>query len=63
MKKTVKYIDPPGGWKYGFPRIIPDDITNIREWIVANGYPQSEIDEYGDCFFSRYWTAEVEDEE
>jgi len=37
-------IDPPGGWKWGFPKPIPDDqMDRIEEWLVENGYPKSEI--------------------
>lgn len=53
-KHTV--IDPPGGWKYGFPKIIPDDqLGRVREWFVENGYPQAEIDSCGDHFYYRCW--------
>lgn len=41
----MKYlIDPPEGWRYGFPREI--DITEKRnnQWWLDNGYPQSLID-------------------
>ena len=34
MTKQVKMIDPPSGWKYGFPRAIPNDVENVREWLV-----------------------------
>lgn len=48
-------IDPPSGWKYGFPKAIPDGVENVREWLVANGYPQKEIDSCGKHFYCRYW--------
>lgn len=48
-------IDPPSGWKYGFPKELPDPPPeNIREWLVEQGYPQQEIDSFGDYFFIRY---------
>ena len=37
-------IDPPSGWKYGFPKAKPDDATNTIAWLLSEGYPQSEID-------------------
>lgn len=52
------YIDPPSGWKYGFPKILPDDVENVTEWLVANGYPQSEIDSCGSHFYCRHWLHE-----
>ena len=42
-------IDPPSGWRYGFPKQAPADIRDmssgeLNEWLVKNGYPQEEID-------------------
>ena len=59
MKTTI--CDPPSGWKYGFPKPMPDDVEDTKTWLVSEGYPQSEIDSYGDHFYCRYWEAEVED--
>ena len=47
-------IDPPEGWKYGFPKPAPDNVDpvefekdeNINKWLVENGYPQALIDMY-----------------
>ena len=66
MTKKVMMIDPPSGWKYGFPKEVPESfgpegIENVRTWLVANGYPQKEIDACGDYFFCRYWEQEVEE--
>ena len=47
----IMMIDPPSGWKYGFPKPIPGDVENIFEWLVENGYPQQEIDVCGDHFY------------
>jgi hypothetical protein len=53
---TVKMIDPPSGWKYGFPKALPDhEPINIIEWLIENGYPQEEIDRLGEYFFFRQW--------
>jgi hypothetical protein len=59
MIKT--YIDPPQGHRYGFPKVLPDDVTDTCAWLVTQGYPQSLIDEMGDSFYCRFW-QEVEDE-
>tara|TARA_R110001592_G_scaffold107420_2_gene300686 strand:+ start:21 stop:194 length:174 start_codon:yes stop_codon:yes gene_type:complete len=48
-------IDPPSGWKYGFPKAKPDDVTNIIAWLLSEGYPQSEIDKMGNTLFIRTW--------
>lgn len=59
MKKTVRMIDPPSGWKYGFPMVMPEDVDNVIKWLVEQGYPQAEIDACGDHFYCRYWEKEV----
>jgi hypothetical protein len=62
--KTVTMIDPPSGWKYGFPKPIDlqESKGRVLEWLVENGYPQKEIDACGEHFYSRYWETEIEDE-
>ena len=53
--------DPPSGWKYGFPKPIPEEVgQDILPWLLSEGYPQEEIDKCGKYFYVRYW--EVEDE-
>lgn len=54
-EQKVKYIDPPEGWRYGFPKEIPEHVDDTRSWLVANGYPQKEIDALGDSFYVRLW--------
>ena len=54
------WIDPPSGWRYGFPKIYDrlehgDDIT---AWLVQEGYPQAEIDRLGTAFYFRSWAAD-----
>jgi len=51
----IKMIDPPKGWIYGFPKPIPDDVKDPREWLVKNGYPKKLIDDLGEHFYCRYW--------
>jgi hypothetical protein len=51
----MKMIDPPSGWKYDFPKPIPDNVTDVLTWLVENGYPKYLIDELGDDFACRYW--------
>lgn len=51
-------IDPPSGWRYGFPRPAPAAGVDINTWLVEHGYPQALVDEFGGkpvpC---RYWVA------
>lgn len=39
-------LDPPEGWKYGFPRVIPleiqDDWNKIEDWVISYGYPEEK---------------------
>ena len=59
MRRLQKMIDPPSGWKYGFPKPIPQEHEHrTMEWLIEQGYPQSEIDKCGKHFFCRYWEAE-----
>jgi hypothetical protein len=42
---------------------MPKDNLSSQEfndWLVAEGYPQKEIDSYGDHFYCRYWEEEVD---
>lgn len=41
--KEQLLVDPPGGWRYGFPKPIPEDrLADWKEWIYEQGYPRSE---------------------
>lgn len=52
----VLIIDPPSGWKYGFPKPIPEERRqDSLVWLVEEGYPQEEIDALGEYFYCRYW--------
>lgn len=57
-------IDPPSGWRYGFPkaydRVIDGD--DFRAWLLREGYPQAEIDRMGDHFYVRQWEESDGDE-
>lgn len=54
----IKYIDPPEGWRYGFPKEIPEDVDDTKAWLIANGYPKKEIEALGDSFYVRGWWSE-----
>ena len=56
----MMWIDPPEGWKYGFPAIYdPNTDGQLSEWIVKRGYPISLIQEYGDVWSVRCWPVET----
>lgn len=34
------WVDPPEGWKYGFPKLLnKDKYPVVREWMTKHGYP------------------------
>lgn len=37
-------IDPPGGWRYGFPKKYSKEDGDIGEFLVKHGYPREEVD-------------------
>lgn len=55
-------VDPPSGWKYGFPRPMPAELrqdgVSVIPWLLENGYPQAEVDACGAHFYVRYWEAD-----
>ena len=57
------WIDPPNGWRYGFPKIYNTESgMTIMEWLVSEGYPQKEIDYLGRLFYMRQWKAAEDDQ-
>jgi len=56
---TKLWVDPPEGWKHGFPAIYdPETDGQMIEWIVRKGYPLLTIKEYGEQWHIRCWPAE-----
>lgn len=57
----MRMIDPPEGWRYGFPKEYTniefdrDEGSGMKRWLVENGYPQKVIDQYKDHFYIRMW--------
>ena len=57
-KKEIYLVDPPYGWKYGFPKELPENYKNytdneFNEWLIQNGYPKEEIDSFKNQFTYR----------
>lgn len=43
----MKMIDPPSGWRFGFPKQLTlQEGQSIEEWLGENGYPREEIDRF-----------------
>lgn len=60
MQSNMIWVDPPEGWKYGFPAIYdPNTDGQMSEWIVRKGYPLLTIKEYGEQWMVRTWPVEV----
>ena len=62
MSKIV-VIDPPGGWRYGFPKeftLLDRDVGDpqMNDWLLENGYPQKEIDVFKGRVPCRFWEEE-----
>ena len=39
------WIDPPSGWRYGFPKIWDSiESPNLPEWLAGQGYPEPETE-------------------
>jgi hypothetical protein len=44
-KNKTMIIDPPEGWRYGFPKLWDSDVDdNLREFLLHNGYPEKDVD-------------------
>jgi hypothetical protein len=56
-----RMIDPPSGWKYGFPKELPETVNrnNLVQWFLDQGYPQTLIEE-GMLEHCRMWMEEEE---
>ena len=53
-------IDPPEGWKYGFPKPLDkSEDQSLEEWLLINNYPKKLIDQ-GMAKYCRYWSSKNE---
>ena len=44
-----KMVDPPEGWRYGFPKVCDKEFKTgeeFNDWLVENGYPRKVIESY-----------------
>ena len=61
----VLMIDPPEGWKYGFPKPVPEeyhtlgDDFDLKRWLVNEGYPQ-QLTTWR-WFRCRFWEKDLDD--
>ena len=50
----VLVVDPPSGWRFGFPAILQKD---YRQQLIDANYPSDQIELA--IRYSRYWESEV----
>jgi len=43
-------IMPIGGESYGFPKPMPKDTTDVKAWLIANGYSERLMEILGKQF-------------
>lgn len=55
MKQTI--VDPPEGWRYGFPAPLQED---YERQLIDAGYPKQSIELA--LKYSRYWERDIDDE-
>ena len=54
-------IDPPSGWRYGFPKpYTPKEGQTLEDWLRQEGYPETEL-AWGATKHCRYWETEDDD--
>jgi len=55
------WVDPPAGWKYGFPKVWNSEThPKFDEWIVWAGYPEDVMKSFGVHFYVRQWEYKEE---
>jgi hypothetical protein len=60
MTSTL-YVDPPEGWRFGFPKAVPKDReADLLSWMIEQGYPKEMFDKYS---MMRCWREEGESDD
>ena len=55
-------VDPPAGWRYGFPRFYDKDQDgDLGEWLVKGGYPREDVDFA--LRYTRFFSRDSQDEQ
>ena len=57
-KESSYYIDPLQGYKWGFPKTIPQEsiLGDTMKWLTDNGYPKEIMDGFGKHFKFTIWS-------
>lgn len=44
-KMSNRIVDPPEGWRFGFPKGMPElDESEVEQWFIDQGYPKLYIE-------------------
>lgn len=54
----MRVIDPPSGWMYGFPKVLPSNIA-VGDFLLISGYPKKDIPFA--LKHMRYWEVHEDD--
>lgn len=38
------WVDPPEGWRYGFPKILDKDVETYEQLLRKSGYPEKDME-------------------
>lgn len=61
MRASITFmVDPPSGWKYGFPQLFDSSKSTYRDFLRNNGYPTQHIDFA--IRHTRCWLPELEED-
>ena len=59
---TKLWIDPPEGWRWGFPKIWNrEEYPDMIAWLDWAGYPTEVRKGYGVYFYCRQWGVEEQE--
>jgi|TARA_B110000495_G_C22974688_1_gene572374 hypothetical protein len=65
MSNKVTMVDPDEGWKYGFPKVLPEELKgkDITSWLIQEGYPLEKIEQWNSSSLGytpmRTWETDV----
>lgn len=56
----VHMVDPPSGWKYGFPKPVPNPVPDsMIDWMVSEGYPKDKT--HSASFYSNHFYVDIKE--
>jgi hypothetical protein len=62
MTSKTLMIDPPSGWRFGFPKPVPEHFFSegfdLGGWLIECGYPVADVPLA--TKYSRYWEIDNE---